>query len=97
MPRPARSQRLVALGADGADILYRLGVWPQVAGVTAFYRLPKDAEGRPRVSGFCTGNLDAILKLKPDLVITSTDVQHQLAADPIKAGINVWAMNTRYL
>jgi polyphosphate kinase len=94
---PARSQRLVALGGDGADILHRLGVWPQVVGVTAFYRQPEGAEPKPRVSGFSSGNLEAILQLKPDLVITSTDVQHQLAADLIKAGVNVWAMNTRCL
>jgi polyphosphate kinase len=98
VPRsPARSQRLVALGGDGADILHRLGVWPQVVGVTAFYRQPEGTEPVPRVSGFSSGNLEAILQLKPDLVITSTDVQHQLAADLIKAGVNVWAMNTRCL
>ncbi len=94
---PSRTQRLVALGADGADILHKLGVWAQVVGVTAFYRLPPGADEKPRVSGFNSGNLEAILKLKPDLVLTSTDVQHQLAADLIKAGVNVWAMNTRSL
>jgi polyphosphate kinase len=66
-------------------------------GVTAFYQQPKGAEPKPRVSGFSSGNIDAILELEPDLVITSTDVQHQLAADLIKAGVNVWAMNTRCL
>ena len=98
MSRAATSpQRLVALGADSADILYRLGVWPRVAGVTAFYRTPKGAEEKPRVAGFSSGNLDSILKLEPDLVITSTDVQHQLAADLIKAGVTVWAMNAHSL
>jgi polyphosphate kinase len=90
-------QRLVALGADSADILYRLGAWRRVVGVTAFYPLPRGAEERPRVSGFSSGNLPAILRLNPDLVITSTDVQHQLAADLIKAGVAVWAMNSRSL
>jgi polyphosphate kinase len=90
-------QRLVALGADGADILHRLGVWSQVAGVTAYYKLPAGAEDKPRVSGFCSGNIASILKLEPDLVITSTDVQHQLASDLIKAGVTVWAMNSRSL
>jgi polyphosphate kinase len=95
---PAKTpKRLVALGADSADILYRIGSWPQVVGVTAFYQQPSSVESKPRVSGFSSGNVDAILNLKPDLVITSTDVQHQLAADLIKAGVNVWAMNTRSL
>jgi len=93
--RQPSNQRLVALGADSADILYRLGVWPQVTGVTAFYEQPAGVEPKPRVSGFSSANMDAILKLEPDLVITSTDVQHQLAADLIKAGVTVWAMNSR--
>jgi polyphosphate kinase len=68
-----------------------------VVGVTAFYQLPPDADERPRVSGFRSGNHEAILRLKPDLVITSTDVQHQLASDLIKAGVSVWALNSRSL
>ncbi|MCE0482923.1 MAG: polyphosphate kinase 1 [Methylacidiphilales bacterium] len=97
MSRSRSSQRLVALGADGADILYRLGVWPQVVGVTTFYTPPTGVEKKPRVSGFSSGNIESILKLNPDLVITSTDVQHQLAAELIKAGVTVWAMNSRSL
>src|SRR5271170_6798037 len=97
MSRTSTPQRLVALGADGADILYQLGVWPQVVGVTAFYQPPPGADKKPRVSGFSSANLEAILRLEPDLVITSTDVQHQLASDLIKAGVTVWAINSRSL
>ena len=97
MPRIRTPKRLVALGADGADILHRLGVWSQVVGVTAFYQPPKGVDDKPRVSGFSSGNIEAILRLEPDLVITSTDVQHQLAADLIKAGVTVWAINSRCL
>ncbi len=97
MSRNSAPQRLVALGADGADILYHLGAWPQVVGVTAFHQPPPGAEEKPRVSGFSSGNLEAILRLTPDLVITSTDVQHQLASDLIKAGVTVWAINSRSL
>jgi len=93
--RSSTPQRLVALGADGADILQRLGVWSHVVGVTAFYRPPPGAEEKPRVSGFNSGNIETILGLEPDLVITSTDVQHRLASDLIKAGVTVWAMNSR--
>jgi polyphosphate kinase len=90
-------KRLVALGADGADILHQLGAWSQVVGVTAFYTPPPGAEVKPRVSGFSSANMEAILRLEPDLVITSTDVQHQLASDLIKAGVTVFALNSRSL
>ena len=39
--------------------------------------------------------LSKAIQLETDLVITSTDVQHQLAAELIKAGVTVWAMNVR--
>jgi polyphosphate kinase len=97
MSRTTAPQRVVALGADGADILHELGVWAQVVGVTAFYRTPPGSEEKPRVSGFSSGNKEAILRLEPDLVITSTDVQHQLASDLIRDGISVWAINSRNL
>ena len=97
MSRSSAPQRLVALGADGADILHSLGVWSQVVGTTAFYKPPIGSEAKPRVSGFSSGNVETILKLEPDLVITSTDVQHQLASDLIKAGVTVWAINSRNL
>ncbi|MCE0523001.1 MAG: polyphosphate kinase 1 [Methylacidiphilales bacterium] len=97
MSRTSTPHRLIALGADGADILYQLGLWPQVVGITAFYKPPPGAEEKPRVSGFSSGNLEAILRLEPDLVITSTDVQHRLASDLIKAGVNVWAINSHSL
>ena len=97
MSKSSTPQRLIALGADGADILHQLGAWPEVVGVTAFYRQPRGAEPKPKVSGFSSGNVEAILRLEPDLVITSTDVQHQLAADLIKAGVTVFAINSRSL
>ena len=97
MSRSLSPQRLVALGADGADILHHLGVWDQVVGTTAFYHPPPGVDEKPRVSGFSSGSIEAILRLEPDLVITSTDVQHQLAADLIRAGITVWALNSRSL
>ncbi len=90
-------QRLIALGADGADILYQLGVWDQVVGVTSYYKTPTGVEAKPRVCGFSSGNIEAILKLSPDLVITSTDVQHRIASDLIKAGVTVLALNSRSL
>ena len=97
MPKSSIPKRLVALGADGADILHELGVWSQVVGATAFYKAPPGTEPKPRVSGFSSANLDAILQLEPDLVITSTDVQHQLASDLIRAGVTVFALNSRSL
>jgi hypothetical protein len=66
-------------------------------GITAFFTPPPGAPTKPRVSGFSTGRLEEIAALNPDLVITFSDVQAQLAADLIKRGLPVLATNQRTL
>jgi iron complex transport system substrate-binding protein len=90
-------QRIVCLSAEAADWLWRLGVWETVAGVTAFFRQPPEVSVKPRVSGFSSANLDQIARLDPDLVITFSDVQAQLAAELIQRGHAVLATNQRTL
>ena len=74
-------QRIVCLSAEAADWLWRIGAWERVAGVTAFFEIPPGTAPRPRVSGFSTARFDDIAKLKPDLIITFSDVQTALAAE----------------
>jgi len=90
-------QRIVCLSAEAADWLWRIGAWPSVAGVTAYFEPPAAAPPKPRVSGFSSANLEQIEKLQADLVITFSDVQAQLAAALIQRGFPVLATNQRTL
>ena len=90
-------ERIVCLSAESADWLWRIGAWEQVVGVTAFFTQPADAPTKPRVSGFSTARLNEIIQLNPDLVITFSDVQAQLAAELIKQGLPVLSTNQRTL
>jgi iron complex transport system substrate-binding protein len=90
-------QRIVCLSAESADWLWRIGAWESVVGVTAFFSGPRDVSPKPRVSGFSTGRLEEITALHPDLVITFSDVQAQLAAELIKRGLQVYSANQRTL
>jgi iron complex transport system substrate-binding protein len=85
------------LSAESADWLWRIGAWNRVVGVTAFFDQPPELSKKPRVSGFSTGRLDEITALNPDLVITFSDVQAQLAAELIKRGLPVLSTNQRTL
>ena len=89
--------RIVCLSAEAADWLWRIGAWGNVVGVTTFFVSPPDAPAKPRVSGFSTANLAEIARLKPDLVITFSDVQARLAAELMRRGINVLATNQHSL
>jgi iron complex transport system substrate-binding protein len=82
--------RIVCLSAEAADICFRLGAEADVVAVSAF--APKEPE-KPIVSGFSRGNTENIIRVGPELVITFSDVQAGLAADLIRAGIPVLALN----
>ena len=87
--------RIVCLSAEAADICYRLAVWDQVVGISAF--CSKAFPPRPIVSGFSTANSRKILEISPDLVITFSDVQAEIAEKLIRAGCQVLALNHRSL
>ncbi len=92
-----KPQRIVCLSAEAADWLCRIGAWDQVVGVTAFFTIPTDRPQKPRVSGFSTAQFDEITKLKPDLVITFSDVQASLTSELMQRGFSVLATNQRTL
>src|SRR5581483_1404663 len=93
----AGPKRLVCLGAEAVDVLYRLGCGNRVVGVTAFATEPPAARKKPRVSGFSTVRFDKIDALKPDLVITFSDVQADAARELIRRGHTLLATNPRSL
>jgi len=94
LPHP---QRIVCLSAEAADICHRIGAWPRVVGVSAFFDQSNCEEPRPVVSGFSSAPISRILALEPDLVVTFSDVQAELAAELIREGCPVLATNQRTL
>jgi iron complex transport system substrate-binding protein len=83
--------RIVCISAEAAGICWAVGVWDQVVGVTAF--APKYLPAKPVVSGFASANIERILALSPDLVISFSDVQAKLVDELIRSGISVLALN----
>jgi iron complex transport system substrate-binding protein len=58
-------------------------------------RPPKARREKPRVSAFTSVDIAKIIDLKPDLVLTFSDLQADIAATLIRAGIDVHAFNQR--
>jgi iron complex transport system substrate-binding protein len=88
--------RVVCLSAEAADICARLGAWDEVVAVSAFAD-QRDLSRKPVVSGFANGDAPRVLAFEPDLAITFSDVQADLAAQLIRAGVTVLATNQRTL
>ncbi len=88
--------RILCLSAEAADICAQLGAWDRVVAVTAFAS-QKGLERKPVISGFSTCDCERAMQLHPDLVITFSDVQAEIASEFIRAGCTVLATNQRTL
>jgi iron complex transport system substrate-binding protein len=97
MKRSVTPNRIVCLSAEVADWFWRIGAWEKVVGITAFFTIPPEAAAKPRIGGFSTAQYEEIADLKPDLVITFSDVQAPLFAELIRRGLNVFGTNQRTL
>jgi hypothetical protein len=78
------------------ETLYLLGEQDRIVGISGYVvRPPQARREKPRVSAFTSANIDKILALKPDLVLTFSDLQADIAVDLIRRGLDVHAFNQR--
>ncbi|MDD4736959.1 MAG: helical backbone metal receptor [Kiritimatiellae bacterium] len=62
-------QRIISLAPSITETLFALDLGDRVVGVSAFCRYPDAVSELPRVGDFFNPNVEAIIRLKPDLVI----------------------------
>lgn len=62
-------RRVVSLAPVVTETLFALGVGDRVVGVTRFCDRPSSAQSLPKVGGFVDGNLEAMVALRPDLIV----------------------------
>jgi iron complex transport system substrate-binding protein len=88
--------RIVCLTEETVETLYLLGEQDRIVGVSGYaVRPPRVRREKPRVSAFISADIPKILALKPDLVFTFSDLQAEIAAELIRAGVAVHAFNQR--
>jgi iron complex transport system substrate-binding protein len=89
-------QRIVCLTTETVEVLYALGEQDRIVGISGYtVRPPEARKEKPKVFAFTSGDIDKILAVQPDLVLTFSDLQGDIARDLIKAGVPVYAFNTR--
>jgi iron complex transport system substrate-binding protein len=89
-------RRIVCLTEETVETLYLLGEQDRIVGVSGYaVRPPQVRREKPRVSAFISADVPKILALAPDLVLTFSDLQAEIAAQLIRAGVAVHAFNQR--
>src|SRR5262245_35301039 len=89
-------QRIVCLTEETVETLYLLGEEDRIVGVSGYaVRPPQVRREKPRVSAFISADIPKILALKPDLVLTFSDLQADIVAELIRSNVAVHAFNQR--
>jgi iron complex transport system substrate-binding protein len=89
-------QRIVCLTEETTETLYLLGEEARIVGISGFtVRPPRARREKPRVSAFTSARTARIVELAPDLVLGFSDLQAGIAADLVRAGLNVHVFNQR--
>jgi iron complex transport system substrate-binding protein len=89
------AKRIVCLTEETTETLYLLGEQDRIVGISGYTVRPPEARSKPKVSAFINAKFDKILALEPDLVLTFSDLQADIAAELIRRGVTVLAFNQR--
>lgn len=89
-------ERIVCLTEETVETLYLLGEEHRIVGVSGYaVRPPRVRKEKPRVSAFISADVPKIVALRPDLVLTFSDLQADIVAELIRSNVAVHAFNQR--
>ncbi len=89
-------EQIVCLTEETVETLYLLGEEARIVGVSGYAVRPAQVrKEKPRVAAFISADVPKILALKPDLVLTFSDLQADIVAELIRANVAVHAFNQR--
>src|SRR6202161_4506650 len=89
-------ERIVCLTGETTELLYLLGEERRIVGISGFAVRPARARReRARVSAFTSAKIERIIALQPDLVLGFSNLQADIAADLVRAGIEIHIFNQR--
>lgn len=93
---PRGPQRIICMTEETTEWLYLLGEEARIVGISGYTVRPRRArEEKPRVSAFTSAKINKILALQPDCVFGFSDMQADIAAELIRAGVQVTIFNQR--
>jgi iron complex transport system substrate-binding protein len=85
-PSQGEVKRIVALTPSATELVHALDADALLVGVDEYSTFPPSVAGLPKVGTFLSPDFEAIVRLKPDLVITD-DIHEDVAAALRDAGI----------
>ncbi|HTR86141.1 MAG TPA: ABC transporter substrate-binding protein [Reyranella sp.] len=94
---PTPPKRIVPIFASNTEIVASLGLADRIVGIEAYTRYPPNVLDRPLVGGRLGFSVDALVDLRPDLVVVTPSRQAaNLLVDPMeRLGVPILVLLTR--
>src|SRR3981081_573769 len=87
-------RRIVCLTEETVETLYLLGEQDRIVGVSGYaVRRPGRRREKRRVPASISADIPKILALEPDLVLAFSDLQANIVADLVRAGVDIQVFN----
>ncbi len=80
----ARPVRVAALAPNLTEILFALGLEDETAAVTLYSDYPPAADKKAKIGTFWQPNIEAVIAVRPDLVVTLAIAQQRAVADRLR-------------
>jgi len=95
---PPSPKRIVSLSPAMTEIIFSLGLGVRIVGVTTVCDRPDEARSKTKIGGMANPSLEAIVALKPDMVVMTTDGNPKAIAERLaKLGIKTYIFRARRL
>jgi iron complex transport system substrate-binding protein len=94
---PTPPQRIVTIFASNTEMLAALGLADRIVGIEAYTRYPPEVLDGPLVGGRLGFSVDAVVRLRPDLVVVTPARQaaHQLVNPMERIGVPIVVLMQR--
>jgi iron complex transport system substrate-binding protein len=66
-------ERIISLAPNITEILFAMDMGNEIVGVTSFCDYPDEAKRKTKVGGMSNPSLEAVVSLRPDIVVMTTD------------------------
>jgi iron complex transport system substrate-binding protein len=66
-------KRIISLAPSMTELLFAFGLEDRIVGVTSFCDYPEAAKKKPKIGGMSNPSLEAVVALKPDIVVMTMD------------------------
>ena len=91
-------ERIVSLAPNITEILYAIELEDKILAVTNFCDYPPRAKEKPKIGGMSNPSLEAVVSMKPDIVVMTTDGNPKGFEERLKQlGIQTYVFRARRL